>query len=83
MLIFMIFCNKQTSKTRVLKADGLGCDEVLKALPYSWREGRQATLGQIAQSEHHLKCMEEAIDSSQSTSLRGGIHRDASSGTEE
>ena len=50
----MNFYNQQGSKAGVLEVSRLGQDRALRVLPYSRREGRSATLGQMAQSEDHL-----------------------------
>lgn len=52
-LIF-VFCNQWGSKSGVLEIRSLGWDSDLRALPYSWREGRQATLEQTVWSEDHI-----------------------------
>lgn len=44
-LVF-VFCNQWGSKSVVLEIRGLDWESDLRALPYFWREGRQATLGQ-------------------------------------
>lgn len=47
-LIFVSSCNQLGLKHGVLKVSRLGRDRSLRVLPYSWREGRQTTLGQMA-----------------------------------
>ena len=54
-LVFVNFCNQLGSKTRVLEVLRLVWDRALRALPYSWREGTQEALGEITQSEGHLR----------------------------
>lgn len=57
----MSFCNQEGSKIDILEVNRLGWNRELRALPYSWRKGTQATLGQRAQFEDRLKHMKETL----------------------
>ena len=69
----MSFCKQQGSKTGVLEPCGLGWDRDLRALPYFWREVRQATPGQTVQSEDCLEHMEGDCSLFLEVSVTGAI----------
>ena len=45
--VFVSFYNQKCSNTGVLKVFGFGWDRAVRVLPYSWREGRKTTPGQV------------------------------------
>ena len=60
-----------------------GWDKAIRVQSYSWKKGGQATLGQTAQSEDHLRHMVRDHSLFVEHICERWHHRDASLGTEE